>query len=87
MNTAEAQIDYKTHILIGLRADGAMSIMDAWPHVPLQSDIEKVIAGVCGSYAAFALCTPTSILPGKRGVEETKKVVSRFGLPAAARRP
>jgi hypothetical protein len=56
-----------------------------WPHVPLQSDIEKAIAGARGSYAAFALCT--SILPGKRGVEETKKLVSRFGLPAAARRP
>jgi hypothetical protein len=87
MKTAEAQIDYKTHILIGLRADGVMSIIDDWPHVPLQSVIEKAIADARGSYVAFALCTPTSILPGKRGVEETKTVVSRFGLPAAARRP
>jgi len=87
MKTAEAQIDYKTHILIGLRADGAMSIIDDWPHVPLQSDIEKAIAGARGSYAAFALCTPTSILPGKRGVEETKKIVSRFGGPGWTGRP
>jgi len=31
-------------------------------------------------------CTPTSLLPGKRGVEKTKKAPSRFGSPVPVRR-
>jgi|SRR6516164_8405940 len=31
-------------------------------------------------------CTPTSLLPGKRGVAETKKAPSRFGSPVPVRR-
>lgn len=86
MGTGDTQIDYKTHILVGVRADGVMTIIEDWPHVPTQADVLEAIDGTRGSFANFALCTPTSVLPGKRGVEE-KKVPSRFGLPGPARRP
>lgn len=87
MDTGEAEIDYRTHILLGVRADGVMTIIDDWPHVPTQADVQDVIDATRGPFASFALCTPTSVLPGKRGVEETKKVPSRFGPQAPARRP
>jgi hypothetical protein len=86
MSTNEQEIDYKTHILIGVRVDGVMNIIDDWPHVPTQVDVQEAIDGARGSFANFALCTPTSVLPGKRGVEE-KKVPSRFGFQGPARRP
>jgi hypothetical protein len=87
MDTSEAQIDYRTHILVGVRADGVMTIIDDWPHVPTQIDVQDVIDATRGPFGSFALCTPTSILPGKRGVDETKKVLSRFGPPVPVRRP
>ena len=86
MDTGEAQVDYRSHILVGVRADGVMTVIADWPHVPTQADVQDVIHGTPGSYASFALCTPTSILPGKRGVEVTKKVPSRFGPPVPVRR-
>ena len=27
-------IDYKTHILIGVRANGVMTVIADWPHLP-----------------------------------------------------
>ena len=86
MSSGDPSIDYKTHILIGLRADGVMTIIEDWPHVPTQADVQEAIDGTRGTFTNFALCTPTSVLPGKRGVEE-KKAPSRFGLPGPARRP
>jgi hypothetical protein len=86
MHTGAPQIDYKTHILIGVRADGVMNVVEDWPHVPTQADVQEAIDSARGSFANFALCTPTSVLPGKRGVEE-KKVPSRFGPLSPARRP
>ena len=87
MGTSDTQIDYRTHILLGLRADGVMTIIEGWPHVPTQADVQEAIDGTRGPFANFALCTPTSVLPGKRGVEEKKKVPLGFGLPGPARRP
>ena len=46
MDASDRVIDYKTHILIGVRADGVMSIIHDWPHVPLQADVESAIATV-----------------------------------------
>jgi hypothetical protein len=86
METSEAQIDYRTHILVGVRADGVMTIIEDWPHVPTQADVQEAIDGAQGSFANFALCTPTSVLPGKRGVEE-KRVPLGFGPLRPARRP
>ena len=86
METNATQIDYRTHILVAVRADGVMTIIEDWPHVPTQCDVQEAIDGARGPYANFALCTPTSVLPGKRGVEE-KRMPSRFGFLGPARRP
>ena len=86
METGGAPIDYRTHILVGVRADGVMTIIEDWAHVPTQADVQEAIDGTRGTFANFALCTPTSVLPGKRGVEE-KKVPFGFGPPRPARRP
>ena len=86
MNTGKPQIDYRTHILVGVRADGVMTIIEDWPHVPTQVDVQETIDGARGTFANFALCTPTSVLPGKRSVEE-KKVPPRFGFLGPTRRP
>ena len=48
MDTSDRVIDYKTHILIGVRADGVMSIIHDWPTVPLQADVEGAIAATRG---------------------------------------
>ena len=86
METSDTQINYRTHILIGVRADGVMTIIEDWPHVPTQADVQAAIDGSRGPFANFALCTPTSVLSGKRGVEENKMPLG-FGLPPRKRRP
>lgn len=56
-------IDYKTHILIAVRGDGVMTVICDWPHLPTQAEVQEQIDASASGYAAFALCTPTSILP------------------------
>jgi hypothetical protein len=36
-------VDYKTHILIGVRANGVMIVIADWPHVPNQAEVQKEI--------------------------------------------
>ena len=86
MATSDTEIGYRTHILVGVRADGVMTIIEGWPHVPTQADVQEAIDGARGTFANFALCTPTSVLPGKRGVQE-KKMPIGFGPLGPARRP
>ena len=86
MEAGGAPIDYRTHILVGVRADGVVTIIEDWPHVPTQVDVQEAIDGARGSFANFALCTPTSVLPGKRGAEE-KKMPLGFGPLGPVRRP
>ena len=57
-----ATIDYKTHILIGVRANGVMTVIADWPHLPRQVEVQKEIDAARDGYTTFALCTPTSIL-------------------------
>lgn len=57
------EISYKTHILIGVRANGVMTVIADWPHVPKQANVEKEIDGARDGYATYVLCTPTSIIP------------------------
>ena len=64
MDTDPAAIDYKTHILIGVRANGVMTVIADWPRVPRQADVQKEIDPARDGYAKFVLCTPTSIIPG-----------------------
>jgi hypothetical protein len=40
MGTTDARIDYRTHILVGVRADNVMTIIEDWPHVPTQADVQ-----------------------------------------------
>ena len=60
-----AEVTYKTHILIGVREDGVMTVIADWPHVPKQSEVQDRIKGARNGYRAFALCTPTSIMPAE----------------------
>jgi len=55
-------IDYKTHILIGVRQSGTMTVICHWSHLPLQAEVQQQIQGAKDSYSTFILCTPTSIL-------------------------
>ena len=86
MGTSDTEIDYRTHILVGVCADGVMPIIEDWSHVPTQADVQEAIDGTRGPFANFALCTPTSVLPGKRGAQE-KKVPLGFGPLGPRRRP
>ena len=56
-------IDYKTHILVGVRANGLITVIANWPHVPKQAEVQKKIDEARDGYTTFALCTPTSITP------------------------
>ena len=57
------ELSYKTHILIGVRSKGVMTVIADWPHVPKQADVERKIREAQNGHVGFALCTPTSILP------------------------
>jgi hypothetical protein len=66
MDSGSQQIDYKTHILIGYVSKGTMGVIFHWPHLPRQEEVQQKIDAVRETYAAFLLCTPTSIMPVKR---------------------
>jgi hypothetical protein len=57
-----SDIDYKTHILIGVRANGAMTVITFWDRVPHQSEVEERAAATREPFTKFLLCTPTSIM-------------------------
>lgn len=63
-NSEPTVIDYKTHILIGVRASGAMSVICRWNGVPRQSEVEEKAAASREPFTTFILCTPTSIMRG-----------------------
>jgi hypothetical protein len=63
MRTNPQPVDYKTHILIGVRANGVMTVIADWPHVPKQADVQKEIVTARDGYVTFVLCTPTAIIP------------------------
>ena len=56
-------VSYKTHILIGVRPNGVMTVIADWPHLPKQSEVQQEMDAARDGYATFVLCTPTSILP------------------------
>lgn len=59
----ERAVDYKTHILIGVRDNGAKSVIADWPYVPKQTEVQKAIDTSRDGYVTYVLCTPTSIIP------------------------
>jgi hypothetical protein len=87
MSTDDQMIDYKTHILIGVRAGGMMTVVADWPYVPPQSEVQQEMDCTREPYVTFLLCTPTSIMPAERNaLRAPKPVPSRFGPPAPVRR-
>ena len=57
------ELSYNTHILIGVRPKGVMTVIADWSHLPKQVEVERKIREARDGYVGFALCTPTSILP------------------------
>lgn len=58
------ELTYKTHILIGMRANGVISVIADWPHLPKQAEVLEEIRQARETYTRYALCTPTSIISG-----------------------
>jgi hypothetical protein len=63
-SNAHQPVDYKTHILIGVRPNGIMTVIGEWPYVPRQAEVQEQIDVTPENYDAFVLATPTSIMPG-----------------------
>ena len=61
---ARQPVDYKTHMLIGVRPNGIMTVIADWPYVPRQAEVQEQIDVTPENYDAFVLATPTSIMPG-----------------------
>jgi hypothetical protein len=59
---ANAGIDYNTHILIGARANGTMTVICHWSYLPRQAEVQQQMQRTKEPYDTFILCTPTSIL-------------------------
>jgi hypothetical protein len=57
------RIDYSTHILIGVKKSGDMTVVAHWSRVPRQGDVDAKIRSAGDTYASFALCMPTAIIP------------------------
>jgi hypothetical protein len=64
---ARQHVDYKTHILIGVRSNGSMTVLCHWPHVPRQSEVQHKIASTHEHYDTYVLCTPTSVMSAQSG--------------------
>ena len=80
-STGSQVIDYKTHILIGRASNGKMTVICHWPYVPRQDEVQQKIDAECSTYAAFLLCTPTSIMPVADNGGRKPRSSSRFGFP------
>src|SRR5258708_445986 len=79
MSTPDQAIDSPTHTLIGVRANGIMTVISDWPSVPPQSEVQSRIDCTREPYATFVLCTPTSIMPADRA-KVAKRTPIGFGL-------
>ena len=87
MSTDDQAIDYKTHILIGVRPGGIMTVIADWPYVPPQSEVQQEMDLTRQPYVTFVLCTPTSIMPADRTASRApQSAPSRFGQPGSGRR-
>lgn len=71
----ETSIDYATHILIGVKKTGEMTVLARWPRVPRQADVDSQIQSASEPYTSFVLCTPTSIM-GAPGASTKRRLWS-----------
>jgi hypothetical protein len=53
---SETAIDYTTHILIGVKKSGEMTVLAQWPRVPRQADVDGKIQSAKEPYIKFVLC-------------------------------
>ena len=68
-----AEVTYKTHILIGVRANGTMTVIADWPHLPRQSEVQDRMNDTRNGFVSFALCTPTSIIAAEGNGGQTAR--------------
>ena len=47
------QLSYKTHILIGVRSNGVMTVIADWPHLPKQAEVQGKINEARDGYVTF----------------------------------
>jgi hypothetical protein len=71
------EVTYKTHILVGVRTNGIMTVMAEWPHLPKQADVLEEIRNARDAYVTFVLCTPTSIMPANGNGDSAKRTPAR----------
>ena len=71
--------DYKTHLLIGVRASGNMTVICHWTHVPPLVEVQQRIAACREPFVTFMLCTPTSIMPAAGVAADGGPSASRLG--------
>ena len=78
---ARPPIDYKTHMLIGVRPNGIMTVLADWPYVPRQAEVQEQIDVTRENYSTFVLATPTSVMPGnsRNSAEANWKSSRPFG--------
>jgi hypothetical protein len=76
----DQKVDYKTHILIGVRPNGIMTVIADWPNVPRQAEVQEQIDVTRENYGTFVLATPTSIMSGNNQASSGANWTSRpFG--------
>jgi hypothetical protein len=68
-----AEVTYKTHILIGVRSNGVMTVIADWAFVPKQAEVLEHIRQARDGFTTFVLCTPTSILPAARNGDRSDR--------------
>jgi hypothetical protein len=80
-NDVRQQIGYKTHILVGVRPNGVMTVLADWPNVPRQAEVQEQIDVTRENYSTFVLATPTSVMPGnsRNSAEANWKSPRPFG--------
>src|SRR5215813_12660822 len=54
-----AEVTYKTHILIGVRANGVKTVIADWSLVPKQAEVLKEILRPGNGYTLFPFSTPS----------------------------
>jgi len=78
MRTNPQPVDYKTHVLIGVRPNGVMTVIADRPHVPKKADVQKEIVTARDGYVTLVLCTPTSF---QQSDMETPRETDHLVLP------
>jgi hypothetical protein len=56
-----------------------MTVICHWPYVPPQEEVQQKIDAAKGSYTAFLLCTPTSIMGVENGAARNQGSSRRPG--------